>query len=176
MLNGRNIPGAVRGRGTIGLLCRFKWMQARERFGAMMERGDIVFPDPKERTPTILLVDDEVLIRLMVSDFLQECGFKTLGASSADEAIEVLSKSQPFVIDLVLSDVRMPGIMDGFGLARWIRQNRPGMPVILCSGDVNKAQAAEQVCAGEPFLAKPFDLHFAVAKIRQLLDAKKARS
>lgn len=138
----------------------------------MSERGEFAFPHPDERAPTILVVDDEVLLRTLVADFLQECGFKTLGAANADEAVEVLSAREP-VVDLVLSDVRMPGSMDGFGLAKWIRENRPGLPVILCSGDSKKAEAAEQLCAAEPFLAKPFDLPHAAARIRQILDARR---
>jgi CheY-like chemotaxis protein len=61
------------------------------------------FPDPKERTPTILVVDDEVLIRMALSDFLQKCGFKVLEASNAAEAIEIV-QSHLSVLDLVFSD------------------------------------------------------------------------
>jgi len=46
-------------------------------------------------------------------------------------------------IDLVLTDIRMPGSMDGFGLARWIRTNRPGTHVILTSGEAKKADAGK---------------------------------
>jgi CheY-like chemotaxis protein len=110
----------------------------------------IHLPDPQERTPTILVVDDEVLIRMAVSDFLQECGFKVLEAGTAAEAIEMIQSRQS-AIDLVFSDVRMPGDMDGFGLAKWIRTNA-GLPVILASGDAKKADTAHELCAEEPFL------------------------
>jgi CheY-like chemotaxis protein len=129
----------------------------------------IAFPDPKVRTPTILIVDDEPLIRMALSDFLQECGFKTLEAADAAEAVQMVN-SYAVVLDLVMTDIRMPGTMDGFGLAQWIRQNRPQLPVILCSGDARKADAAEQLCAGEPFLAKPYDFKVLIAQIRQTLD------
>jgi CheY-like chemotaxis protein len=125
------------------------------------------FPDPKERTPTILVVDDEVLIRMAISDFLQECGFKVLEASNADEAI-VMIQSHQSVLDLVFSDIRMPGEMDGFGLSKWIRQNT-NIPVILTSGDAKKSDAAHELCAEEPFLAKPYDLHYVVGQIRDTL-------
>ncbi len=125
------------------------------------------FPDPKERTPTILVVDDEVLIRMAISDFLQECGFKVLEASNADEAI-VMIQSHQSVLDLVFSDIRMPGEMDGFGLSKWIRQNTK-IPVILTSGDAKKSDAAHELCAEEPFLAKPYDLHYVVGQIRDTL-------
>jgi CheY-like chemotaxis protein len=128
------------------------------------------FPDPKERTPTILVVDDEVLIRMALSDFLQECGFKVLEASNAAEAIEIV-QSHLSVLDLVFSDIRMPGEMDGFGLSKWIRQNTQ-LPVILTSGDSSKSDAAHELCAEEPFLKKPYDLQYVVGQIRNTLDAR----
>ena len=133
------------------------------------------FPDPAERTPTILIVDDEPLIRMGLSDFLQDCGFKVLEASNAGEAVEMI-KSSTVSIDLVITDVRMPGDMDGFGLAQWVRANRPGLAVILCSGDAKKAEVARDFCADEPFFRKPYDLQMLVAKIRQTLGSPNAKS
>ncbi len=134
------------------------------------ESQRIALPDPKERTPTVLVVDDEVLIRMAVSDFLQECGFKVLEAGTAAEAIEMIESHQS-IIDLVFSDVRMPGEMDGFGLSKWIRTNTK-LPIILASGDANKSDAAHELCAEEPFLKKPYDLEYAVAKIRQTISSR----
>ncbi len=130
------------------------------------------FPDPADRTPTILIVDDEPLIRMGLSDFLQECGFKVLEGSNAAEALQMI-KSHAVVIDLVITDVRMPGDMDGFGLAQWVRTNQPALPVILCSGDAKKAEIAQDVCADQPFFRKPYDLQLMVAKIRQALHIRK---
>jgi len=126
------------------------------------------FPKPKERIPTILVVDDEPLIRMAVSDYLQECGFKVLEASNADEAQQML-QSYALVLDLVFSDVMMPGTKDGFALAQWIRTHRPEIPVVLASGDSSKIQNAHDLCADEPFFTKPYDLKLLVTKIRQLL-------
>jgi CheY-like chemotaxis protein len=146
-------------------------MPKSARGARVMDIETLVFPDPTERTPTVLVVDDEVLLRMNLSDFLQECGFKVLEASSADEAIGMV-ESYTGRIDLVFSDVMMPGQLDGFGLAQWVHANRPDLPVVLCSGDTRKAETAQHLCAGEPFLTKPFDLHMAVAKIRQLLELR----
>ena len=133
-----------------------------------MQAARAQFPNPKERTPTILVVDDELLIRMNVSDFLQDCGFKVLEASNADEAIRIL-ESDAVVLDLVFSDVKMPGTMDGFGLAQWVRARRPKIRVVLASGDAAKASKAHDICADEPFFSKPYDLPMVLAKIRQLL-------
>ena len=56
----------------------------------------------------------------MLSDYLQECGFKVLEGLTADEAILIIEKSD-VIIDLVFSDVSMPGTINGFGLAHWVR-------------------------------------------------------
>lgn len=128
-----------------------------------------VFPDPKERTPTILIVEDEVLIRMVLSDYLQECGFKVYEAGNAAEAIDILDAERT-TIDLVFSDIRMPGKIDGSGLARWIRTHRPGMAVLLTSGDRKKSKAAHDLCSNEPFLAKPYDVRMVVAQMRRVID------
>jgi CheY-like chemotaxis protein len=132
--------------------------------------GNIRFPDPGERTPTILVVEDEILIRFVISDYLQHCGFRVHVAGDAEEAIQILQAADP--IDVVFSDVVMPGEMDGFGLAQWIRKNRPGLPIILTSADAKKAMAAKELCENEPFFAKPYDVVQVVAEIRAVIEGK----
>ena len=128
-------------------------------------------PDPEDRTPTILLVEDEVLIRMAASEYLQECGFKVLEASSAAEAIAMIQGSET-PIDVVFSDIRMPGEMDGFGLAKWIREHRAGLSVLLTSGDAKTAEVAKGLCEKLEIVSKPYDYRLAAARIRQLISAK----
>ena len=78
---------------------------------------------------TILIVEDEFLARAMLSDHLQECGFMVLEAANADEAIKTIQTGIP--IDLVLTDIRMPGSMNGFGLAKWISAKNIFNPPLL---------------------------------------------
>ena len=111
-------------------------------------------PGFKEGTTTVLVVEDEFLIRAMLSDYLQECGYKVLEASTGDEAVTII-ENVDVRIDLVLTDIRMPGSMDGFGLARWVRQNRPDMDVMLASGDAKKADVARELCEDAPLFEKP---------------------
>jgi DNA-binding response OmpR family regulator len=125
----------------------------------------VAFPDPRDRTPTILIVEDELLVRMALSEYLQHCGFKVLEARDADEAVAILDKTSA-TIDLVFSDVQMPGSLDGFGLAQWIRKTHPRLPVILTSGDARKVSTANELCANEPFMTKPYDLAMVVAQIR----------
>ncbi len=103
-------------------------------------------------TPTILVVEDDVLIRTVVAAYLRDCGFDVVEAGDAGEAIRVLQSE--IRIDIVFSDVNMPGDMDGFGLAQWIRHERPRLQIILTSGT---ARTAGDLCEHGPFLDKPYD-------------------
>jgi CheY-like chemotaxis protein len=100
---------------------------------------------------------------------LQGCGYKVLEASTADEAVLIIEHGD-VIIDLVFSDVRMPGSMNGFGLAQWLRANRPGLPIILNSSDEKKTSAAQELCENEAFMAKPYDLKMVVGKIRATIN------
>ena len=138
---------------------------------AETKRAGSPFPDPKERCPAVLVVEDEVLIRLVIADYLRECGFKVYEAGTALEAIAVL-ESNKASIDLVFSDIRLPGDMNGFALAQWTRKNRPGLPVVLTSGDSKRSEAAKALCENEPFFTKPYDVQLVVAQIRTIIEAR----
>ena len=111
---------------------------------------------------TILIVEDEVLIRLLAADDLRARGFGVLEASNADEAIAVLQSGAP--IDLVFTDVRMPGSMDGFALARFIHARRPELKLIITSG----AALSSSPESDDVFIRKPYDLNLVVTRINDL--------
>jgi CheY-like chemotaxis protein len=134
---------------------------------------DTPLSDPKARQPAILIVEDEVLIRMSLGLHLEECGFAVLEASNAAEAVQII-KSPPLKIDLVFSDVRMPGEMDGAGLAKWVKANFPYLPIFLASADSKKVELAKELCAHEAFFSKPYDVKKVVEQIRQILAAHKA--
>ena len=123
---------------------------------------------------TILVVEDEVLTRLVIAEYLRECGYKVHEAASADEAVAVLEAPEVSV-DIVFSDVLMPGSMDGFGLAKWIRARRPEIAVILTSSVDRSADIAGMLCEAGPLLEKPYEPHGVVDRIKQLM-AKALRS
>jgi CheY-like chemotaxis protein len=123
---------------------------------------------------TVLVVEDEILIRLVIADYLRACGYRVHEAASAEEAVVIL-QSPEVSVDVVFSDVEMPGSMDGFGLARWVRANKPGMQVILTSGAERSADIAATLCEAGPLLKKPYPSQDVVDRIRQLM-AKAKRS
>lgn len=118
------------------------------------------------RQSTILVVEDEVLIRLHVSDCLRDVGFDVIEATDATRALELL-ESNPS-IDLVFTDVTLPGDLDGFALVEWIRVHKPGLPAILTSGKVSDTSPK---CKDVPFFAKPCDYAKVAERIRALLAA-----
>ncbi|NBJ11047.1 response regulator [Microvirga arsenatis] len=121
---------------------------------------------------TILVVEDEVLIRFVIADYLRECGYRVHEAVNAEEAIAIL-ESPEVAVDIVFSDVEMPGSMDGFALARWVRAHKSGIQVILTSGVERSADIAATLCEAGPLLKKPYPSQDVVDRIRQL--AAKAR-
>lgn len=122
---------------------------------------------------TILLVDDEILIREGLAHHLEECGFQVLRAGSGDAARAILEEPD-CPVDLVFTDVRMPGHLDGIGLLTWVHANRPGMPVIVASGYFVKEAAVEDLC-GTLSVGKPFDYDLVTGKIRAAIAQRPPR-
>src|SRR5664279_5170450 len=81
------------------------------------------------RQCSILVVEDNELLRLTVAEYLRDSGFDVLEASNGDEAIFMLKGDACAAINIVFSDIRMPGSTDGFGLAQWVRVHRPDAQV-----------------------------------------------
>jgi DNA-binding NtrC family response regulator len=126
---------------------------------AMMSREETA------RQPAVLLVEDEILIRSATAEFLRSTGYRVIEAANAAEAIAVFASA--IEIDLVFSDINMPGTMNGVGLARWIADHHPGIHVILTSA-IGNARAAG--ATGAAFLRKPYRLAEAVRRIGALLN------
>ena len=82
--------------------------------------------------PTILIVEDELLIRLDAIEMIQAAGFETLEAANADEAIAIL-ETRPDVHSPFCTDIQMPGSMDGVKLAHFVRERWPPVKIIATS-------------------------------------------
>lgn len=118
--------------------------------------------------PSILLVDDDVLVRLVIADYLRECGYRVIEAKGAEEALLVLQEPD-IRVDILLSDVELRGATDGFGLAKWTRNNR-GEVAVLLAGSVDRvADAAGELCDEGPLLRRPYEPQAIVDRIRRLL-------
>ena len=124
-------------------------------------------------TDVVLVVEDEILIRVVIADYLRSCGYRVIEAASADEAIVILQHTE-LEVDVVFSDIEMPGSMDGFELSKWLRANRPGVDVILAGSVARAAAAAAELCDSGP-VPKPYEPQMAADRIRQLMALRSVR-
>jgi CheY-like chemotaxis protein len=109
---------------------------------------------PKEKPlPTVLVVDDEPMIRQISRRTLESCGYQVAEAASGLEAIELLSHGTP--LDLLIADLDMPELT-GDEMVRRIRGVRPDLKVLYVTGHIDLLMDARPLWDGEAFLDKPF--------------------
>lgn len=113
--------------------------------------------------PLVLVVEDEAMIRLNAALILESAGFDTVEAASADEAVRHLESNKQ--IQIVFTDIDMPGSMDGLGLAAAIRNRWPPIELVLTSGHVRVAE--KDIPERGRFLPKPYSSE-------QLIDTMRA--
>jgi CheY-like chemotaxis protein len=110
-------------------------------------------PGSRAKTPAVLIVEDEPLVRLCAVETVEGAGFEVIEAANADEAIRILESRSD--IRVVFTDIHMPGSMDGLKLAHAVRNRWPPIKIIVTSG---RERVAEQdLPAGGRFFAKPYD-------------------
>ena len=102
---------------------------------------------------SVLVVEDEYLIRAAVAEYLIEAGHIVIEAANASSALDALYSSN---VDVAVVDIRLPGQMGGLALVEWIQAHRPGVQIIVASGDPGPAQRTAGAKAPLRFLEKPF--------------------
>jgi CheY-like chemotaxis protein len=115
----------------------------------------------------ILVVEDELLIRMPLAEYLRDCGYGVWEVGSVPEAKSVLDSAP--LVDLVFTDVNLVGEEDGFMLTNWIREYHPTTKVLLTSGVADAAEKANKVCADGPLVAKPYTYSGVLQRINALL-------
>ena len=117
--------------------------------------------------PSILVVDDELLIRDLLYDFFTGQGWSISVAENGEKALEVLNEKQ---VDLILSDIKMPE-MDGLTLASRVRESHPGLPVVLMTGFPSVETAVSALRSRvEDYVIKPFNIN----QLYKLIESKLA--
>ena len=111
---------------------------------------------------TVLLVEDNPEVANASAGLLEQLGYSVRWVSDADAALREVERDG---IDLVFSDIVMPGKMDGLSLARAIKQKRPALPILLATG---YSEAAQNARADFPILRKPYQLHELSRALEQL--------
>lgn len=122
----------------------------------------------------ILLVEDEPSIREIIADTLGDAGFEVTATCTGDEAAILIADSDRF--DVLLTDITMPGLIDGIGLAEHAREVHPNLPVVFVSGRLDNARRAETIGQPSAFVAKPYDVTRVVSTIDRLMNDERASS
>jgi PAS domain S-box-containing protein len=122
---------------------------------------------------TVLVVEDDEMVRALVGQALQAAGYRVLSAGDGDEALQ-LAHQHPSAIELMVTDVVMPG-MNGPQLVERLHASRPETAILFISGYADSTVVRQQVLlAGSQFLQKPFTVESLLARVRILLDSAPA--
>jgi len=119
-----------------------------------------------DSSPTILVVEDDVLTRVAAGRYLRGCGFAVLEAVNVDEALALLNSR---ALDLVFADVKLPGTRNGADLVRIIQKEHPDVKMLMTSGFTSVP-----VMEGIDLLRKPYILRDVERRIRTMLAAPPA--
>jgi CheY-like chemotaxis protein len=139
-------------------------------------KGEVSSQEPSPQPParadgheTILIVEDDAMVRTLVAQMLSHSGYRTLAAETTDEAMRICS--DPSIgLDLIISDLVMPG-MDGREVARLALQLRPKVRLLFMSGYTEHAVLRQNLFEpGAYFIQKPFSQATLAVKVREILD------
>jgi CheY-like chemotaxis protein len=121
---------------------------------------------------TILIVEDEVLVRLPMAEYLRDAGYRVIEASNAAEAVAIIGAGES--LDAVFTDCNMPGRMNGIDLALWVRRSSPDIKVLMTSGASDLIHIADTAYGDIPLLHKPYALDFVCQKLADLIAAERS--
>jgi two-component system, response regulator PdtaR len=117
--------------------------------------------------PVILVVEDEALVRLAAVGMLEDAGFRMIEAANSDQALELLAADSD--VQLLFTDVTMPGTIDGLALARQVHDRWPHIRIMVASA--KRAPQPEELPAGSRFEQKPYSPNTVVRNARELTSA-----
>jgi DNA-binding NtrC family response regulator len=113
----------------------------------------------------ILIVEDEMMLRMLVVDMVEDAGYTAIEASDADEAVAILESRSD--IALMCTDIQMPGSMDGVGLAQAVYVRWPSVKIILVSGQSKPPSIDLPPCSR--FFGKPLEARQVTAQMRNMI-------
>ena len=117
--------------------------------------------------PNVLIVEDEMMLRMRAVDIVEDAGFRPVEAVNADEALSILESRSD--ISLLFTDIQMPGSMDGLKLAHAVHDRWPGIKIILVSGQVNPSAAEKP--ADSRFFGKPLSVEKMIKELQAMVGA-----
>ena len=126
------------------------------------------------REQVILVVEDDATVRLAFCEYLAQEGYTVLQAATGSGAVEIISENPE--IELVFTDLAMPGNMDGLDLVDWLLKHRPGLPVIVTSGVWGRVNTMQEYSRHQAlsYFVKPYQYDAVAQKIRQVIGEPRA--
>jgi len=115
--------------------------------------------------PKVLVVEDEMLLRMRAVDIVEDAGFIPIEAANADEALAILESRSD--VDLLFTDIQMPGSMDGLKLAYAVHERWPSIKIILVSGKLTPTDGEKP--ADSRFFGKPLEVKRMIAELREMI-------
>jgi len=122
---------------------------------------------PPTSLPNVLVVEDEMILRMRAVDIVEDAGFCPVEAVNADEAISILESRSD--ISLLLSDIQMPGTMDGLKLAHAVHDRWPAIKIVLVSGQVKPSET--ETPADSRFFRKPLAVDEMISQLQTMIGA-----
>src|SRR6185312_13246141 len=115
----------------------------------------------------VLVVEDELVLRMRAVDIVEDAGFTSIQAVNADQAISILENRSD--ISVLFTDIQMPGSMDGLKLAHAVHDRWPSIKIILVSGQIQLSDADRP--ADSRFFGKPLEVNQMIAELQEMIGA-----
>lgn len=120
--------------------------------------------DPGRSKGLVLVVEDEPLVRMFAIHFVEDAGFEVVEAADADQAVAILEARSD--LQIMFTDIDMPGSMDGMKLARAVRDRWPPIEIIIVSG--HRRPVDDDLPARAVFFPKPYDVDAVTAELNRM--------
>lgn len=130
-----------------------------------LKERDMMVQDRTVAPAVVLVVEDELLLRMRAVDMVEDAGYTSVEAVDADEAVTILEARSD--IALLFTDIQMPGSMDGLMLAHAVHERWPPIKIILVSGALNLVNS--DIPADSRFFGKPLEAKEMIAEMQEMI-------
>ena len=124
-------------------------------------------PELDRRSTNVLVVEDELVLRMRAVDIVEDAGFTAIEAVNADNALSILESRSD--VSLLFTDIQMPGKLDGLMLAHAVNKRWPAIKIVLVSGQIKLAD--EDKPTDSRFFGKPLEVKHMIAELQQMVGA-----
>lgn len=131
----------------------------------LLKEPDMMVLDRTVAPPVVLIVEDEMLLRMRAVDMVEDAGYTSVEAVDADEAVTILEARSD--IALLFTDIQMPGSMDGLRLAHAVHERWPPIKIILVSGALKLAKS--DIPPDSRFFGKPLEAKEMIAEMQEMI-------